>query len=272
MKFKKFAAVLAAASMLTVFSAQVASAADKVTVSAEKVTAAAGSEFTLKIDLSGVPAAGVSAVDFALTYDSSIIEITSATAGDIVNLNADGQEAFEGVSVFAADFSNPKVVTVTYGTALEDTAYWITKDGTFLVLKGTVKADAPAGAVSDVKIVANDRSVIDGSDTKNTDINIGNVVGETITPFEVAVSDGSVTVAGGGSDVTEKKLGDVNLDGNVNIMDIILLNKAIYGKAELNDQQLANADVNGDGKPDATDSLNIMKYAIKLISTLEGIS
>ncbi len=67
-------------------------------------------------------------------------------------------------------------------------------------------------------------------------------------------------------DDTTIKWGDANCDGSVNIMDIILLNKAIYGKAELSDQGLKNADVDQDGKPSATDSLNIMKLVIKLLT------
>ncbi len=60
--------------------------------------------------------------------------------------------------------------------------------------------------------------------------------------------------------------GDTNIDGSVNIMDVILLNKAIYGKTVLSEQALLNADVNQNKKPDATDSLNIMKKIIRLLS------
>ncbi len=63
--------------------------------------------------------------------------------------------------------------------------------------------------------------------------------------------------------------GDVNQDGTVNIMDVILVNKAIYGKADLSEDQLKAADVNHDEKPDATDSLMIMKYIIKLIANFD---
>ncbi len=59
--------------------------------------------------------------------------------------------------------------------------------------------------------------------------------------------------------------GDVNEDGSINIMDIILLNKAIYGKAVLTEQGQKNADVDNSGRPDSSDSLNIMKYIVKLL-------
>ncbi len=63
--------------------------------------------------------------------------------------------------------------------------------------------------------------------------------------------------------------GDINEDQNINIMDVIFLNKAIYGKANLSEEQAKAADVNKDGKPDATDSLLIMKYIIHLIDNFD---
>ncbi len=62
--------------------------------------------------------------------------------------------------------------------------------------------------------------------------------------------------------------GDANGDAKVDIMDVILINKAIYGKTIFTDQQIQAADVNHSGAPDSTDSLTIMKYIIKLIDTL----
>ena len=59
--------------------------------------------------------------------------------------------------------------------------------------------------------------------------------------------------------------GDADCDGKVDVMDIILLNKALFGKAELSGQGILNADVDQDGKPAFTDSLNIMRYIVKLI-------
>jgi hypothetical protein len=63
-------------------------------------------------------------------------------------------------------------------------------------------------------------------------------------------------------------LGDANADGQVDIIDVILLNKSLMGISELSEQGTLNADIDGDDKPSAADSANIMKYVVKLIESL----
>lgn len=58
--------------------------------------------------------------------------------------------------------------------------------------------------------------------------------------------------------------GDVNLDDNVDILDVILLNKAILGKETLSYLQIQTADINHDDKVDSADSLCIMKTIVGL--------
>ncbi|MBE6877109.1 MAG: 1,4-beta-glucanase, partial [Ruminococcus sp.] len=59
--------------------------------------------------------------------------------------------------------------------------------------------------------------------------------------------------------------GDADESGEVDILDVITVNKALLGKEELSAQGLKNADLDQSGKPDATDSLNIMKYIVGLL-------
>lgn len=62
--------------------------------------------------------------------------------------------------------------------------------------------------------------------------------------------------------------GDVDDSKEVDILDIIFLNKSLLGKEILTEEQRQRADVVLDGKLDATDSLTIMKYVVNLIDTL----
>lgn len=275
MKVRKIVAALAAVAMLSAASAQVVLAADTVTVTAEKVTAAPGAEFTLNVELSGVPAAGISVCDFAVSYDASVVSVTGVEAGAITNKGADGAENFEGATAFDADYSTAGVINVTYTTGLEDSAYWITSDGVFLTIKGTVAEGAADGTVSDVKIVPVDRKVNEDSSSANASVSIGYLGADyAVTKYDAKVVDGSVTVkADTPQDTTAPSqggdlvYGDVDCNGNVDILDVILLNKSLLIGEKITDQGTLNADVNVNGSPDSDDALNILKYTIKLVTT-----
>ncbi|MBQ4466550.1 MAG: glycoside hydrolase family 9 protein, partial [Oscillospiraceae bacterium] len=65
--------------------------------------------------------------------------------------------------------------------------------------------------------------------------------------------------------------GDVNGDGGVDIMDVILLNKYVLGVETLTDDQKKAADVDAGGEIDSTDSLNILKYVVELIDSFYAL-
>ncbi len=60
--------------------------------------------------------------------------------------------------------------------------------------------------------------------------------------------------------------GDADCDGDVDIMDVILLNRNLMIGAEMTEQGLLNADVDTSGEADAVDSLNILKAVVKLVT------
>ncbi|MBE6851027.1 MAG: hypothetical protein E7504_04725 [Ruminococcus sp.] len=62
--------------------------------------------------------------------------------------------------------------------------------------------------------------------------------------------------------------GDANCDNKVDILDVITLNKALLGNNGMTKQGEANVDVDNDGKPSANDSLNILKFIVKLVDKL----
>jgi hypothetical protein len=71
-----------------------------------------------------------------------------------------------------------------------------------------------------------------------------------------------------GEDDGDVLYGDVNCDGEVNILDVIALNRNLLGSADITAQGKINADVDLDGTPTSADSLNIMKYVIHLLESL----
>lgn len=67
-----------------------------------------------------------------------------------------------------------------------------------------------------------------------------------------------------GTEVT--MYGDVDCDGDVDIMDVILLNRSLMIGAEIEPQGVMNADVDSSDTVDAVDSLNILKAVVQLIT------
>ena len=62
--------------------------------------------------------------------------------------------------------------------------------------------------------------------------------------------------------------GDVNEDGEVNLLDVLSLNRNLLTGEELTEQGKRNADVDLDGKPTSVDALNILKYTVKIVLEL----
>lgn len=60
--------------------------------------------------------------------------------------------------------------------------------------------------------------------------------------------------------------GDANVDGEVDILDVIATNKYLLGSGELEDQGKINADVDEKNGVDTTDSLNILKLVVKMLT------
>ena len=63
---------------------------------------------------------------------------------------------------------------------------------------------------------------------------------------------------------TDFTAGDVTMDDSVDILDVITVNKAVLGKETLTTIQNKLADINRDGKVDASDALEILKQVVGL--------
>ena len=62
--------------------------------------------------------------------------------------------------------------------------------------------------------------------------------------------------------------GDADGSGQIDILDVITLNKAVLGKETLSEIQLKAIDFNSNGKPDADEALTLLKYIVGIISEL----
>ncbi|MDE7121279.1 MAG: hypothetical protein K2O42_03865, partial [Oscillospiraceae bacterium] len=59
--------------------------------------------------------------------------------------------------------------------------------------------------------------------------------------------------------------GDANGDGNVDISDVVLMNRVYVGVDQVSDEGLKNADVDQSGKIELSDSMNVLKLLVHLL-------
>lgn len=250
-----------------------ASAADSVAVKIGTDTVeSAGGAFSVDVELGSVPSSGLSSIDFAINYDSSVLKISDVKLGTIGDTGAKSKEGDLGDTVFNW-YDNGKQIVIIWATGLTDSQYWVKSSGTFITLTGTVKDGVAAGTVSKLEGAGADRNIYPDSSTKASAYL--SAVGESgTTDYTAAFTAGSVAVEEKKVDTTtepksdEADWGNVNCRDGVDVADAVLLARlcAQDSGAVVSAQGKINADVTHDGTIDGSDTLKILKYIAKIIS------
>ena len=278
MKLTKVISTLAAVTVSVVsmgITAVQSSAADEITVSVGSVTAEAGDEFSVDVELSNVPASGIQGLEFAVKYDSSLITVTTVTEGSISKTGASEAEldkdsgladsaVNDSYSALSYDINTKNsVVNLIWLTGLDSSDYFIKKDGVFVTISGKVNAGASGKA--ELEVVPISRAGISGS-TNDVYISIGGSDKEIVP----AIKNGTVTISSGGSESSGASseadmLGDATCDSIVDLRDVTLVSQHIVKMKTLTGMGFANADVVSDGSVNVKDLAQIKKYLIKVI-------
>lgn len=110
------------------------------------------------------------------------------------------------------------------------------------------------------------------NDITNPGSGLVKIVGTGTVTIVLVYGDriGSVTFEVPADTGTSEKtvLGDVNLDGRIDITDAVLLNKTCAGVVLLTDAAKKNADCDSDGEVGSNDAVSLMRFLVHLISTL----
>lgn len=268
MKFNKAAACLIATACTASLFSTVASvsAADAITISAESKAVESGKEFTVDISLAGVPSSGIAGLDFAIKYDTSLMEVTGVTEGAVSKTN---DKQVEGFSSNLATNINNGAVSVLWATgSVSDNSKWIKSDGVLLTLNCKAKADGDA-KVEITKGVRKDATGIDvaveGLEVVNPTAKAGTIsIGKPVDPTKEPTTDPTKTT----TEPTTTLLGDVDCDGKVDITDITTLAISLVDKKPVTGQAAINADVDKDGSVALTDLARIKQFVSKVIDKL----
>jgi hypothetical protein len=276
MKTKKIVIGAMAAAMLSlsVCSIAPAVAADEtVQISVGKTTAEAGGQFTVDVSMADIPSTGIQCCEFSIKYDSAVIKITDVKAGKLAG-SVSGDSSASLLPSFNSYAENEGLISVMWSTSVDSASSWITGEGTFCTISGTVASNAKPGAVAEISVVPTDRETHSGSSEKNTAIDCGYTKDGAKVAYAVKANAGSVTVAGGETTTTTqpKKTvrGDANEDGSVTVADAVAILQFIGNKDKYNltDQGKLNADVDDNPGVTPNDALTIQKWDAGVIKTL----
>lgn len=267
MKFNKAAACLIATACTASLFSTVASvsAADAITIGAESKAVESGKEFTVDISLAGVPSSGIAGLDFAIKYDTSLMEVTGVTEGAVSKTN---DKQVEGFSSNLATNINNGAVSVLWATgSVSDSSKWIKSDGVLLTLNckakgdGTAKVDITKGVRKDAEGID---IAVEGLAVVNGTAKAGTVsIGPKATTEPSPTTKPTETTAPGAT-----LLGDVDCDGKVDITDITTLAISLVDKKPVTGQAAINADVDKDGSVALTDLARIKQFVSKVIDKL----
>lgn len=292
MKTKKVVVGAIAATMLSLSVCPIApavAAGETVQISVSSAEAKAGEQFTVNVSLADVPSTGIQTMDFAISYDPKLVTIDSVKAGEVTNTGADSADATgssSGAAIFDSSIHNDMgEIDLVWTTGLKDASYWISKDGVFCTITGTVASTAAEGTVADLKVVPATRNATSesGSD-KNSSIACGYFKDKVKYSYEVKINNGKVTVPSGSSVLQPTMRGDASCDGIVKMNDAVLILQSIsngdrFGlkgsdASHITEQGAVNGDVaggdlgkGGDGLTPA-DALRIQEFLIEKIKEL----
>lgn len=276
MRFRKIVPGIVSVLVISASAASVlsASAADNtVKISASNVNANAGSEFEIDVSLSDIPETGIQGIDFAVTYDSSLVSIQKVEAGPLTKTGAD--DNIDGLPIFGGSIAKEKsaVLACFAVESSNDPSYYMQNEGVMFTITGKVLDDAKDGSVAEFNIIPTPRKNNDKTDVDNSNIWIGydsnpdDLISDFVL-YDTEIINGSVTI-GNGSASTIK--GDVNIDDVVDVADVVAI-ASYVGNAKgnpLEPQGIINGDVHnsGDGLT-ASDALLLQQYLAKIVKEL----
>lgn len=162
--------------------------------------------------------------------------------------------------------SDPNVLEVE-GSGLNVTLH--AKDG------GTVTLTATNGSITLTKEIGIVTEVFTTSTTEETTTTTTTTESVTTDSDETTATTSSseTTTTTKGGDVTPASLyGDVNLDGRVDIIDAVMLNKAAANTVQLSEQQRSNADCDANNEVDSNDAVVLLKFLVSIIKTLPEVA
>ena len=296
MKAKKILAGVCASMMLAATTIPNVLAAG-VDLKVGSAKAKAGETFSVKVDLTPAPGSKINGCDFGIKFDSSVISITGVEKGELAK---DDTDSLDGVKSLETNIESG-LVSIVYGvsgTAIDGSGTFVTLTGkvnasakagdkSALEVVAIDRQAKPTGTDKNADIIIGYLEDDNKTFTNYTPTIVNGVVEvegtsseptttpPTDEPTTPTADDPTAPITEPSTPSTDKpteggninpakvsKLGDVDLNGLVELNDIIVLAKHLLNATSnpLNDEQKANADVTKDGSVNSADLSKIIEH------------
>lgn len=128
--------------------------------------------------------------------------------------------------------------------------------------------DEAPNIVRDGSTTTRPTTTTDDQDTSTTTVSTGET--SDTDDSDNTTDDSTTTSTNVSGSESDGLLGDVNLDGNVNMSDSVLLNKYAVNAVDFVDQQRKNGNCFNDGTDtiDGNDAMSLLKFQVQILSTL----
>jgi len=300
MKAKKILAGVCASMMLAATTIpNVLAAGVNLTVGSAK--AKAGETFSVKVDLAPASGSKINGCDFGIKYDSSVITITGVEKGELAKDDTDSLDGVKSLET-NIESGLVSIVYGVSGTAIDGSGTFVTLTGKVnasakagdkspLEVVAIDRQAKPTGTDKNADIIIGYLEDDNKTFTNYTPTIVNGVVevegtSEPTTvpkdepttvpkdePTTLPKDDPTAPQTEPSTPPTDKpadvvnpakvsKLGDVDLNGLVELNDIIVLAKNLLNAKSnpLNDEQKANADVTKDGAVNSADLSKIIEH------------
>lgn len=218
-----------------------------------------GETFTLDVAITDAPTTGVNVLDFAVVYDTDVLNVVSAELSPVTTIISDTQ------LIPCETFIDDETGYVSF--IYHDTAKALVADDLLFTLTIVVEADAELGKAM-LSVAPVPRTLNPDSDRENFKTTFGTYVDGELVQYTRTGDAAIITIVEGDA---VGKSGDANCDGTVTVADAVSV--AAYtanaAKNPLTLQGIINADVHNTGNGlNATDALTIQQYATGIIKVL----
>ena len=180
------------------------------------------------------------------------------SAGTITILADKNSEVTETTELISTDASETSAVT-------SETTESISTDASETSAVTSETTESISTDASETSAVTSETTESISTDASETSVATSETT-ESISTDVSATSD--TTTATTTVEDTSGICGDVNLDGRVDILDAVLLGKAVAGAVTLNEQAKYNGDVDGEAEISSGDVIEIIRFLVHLTDRL----